>query len=75
MSRHHHWQTQRQMIEQADGWSRWDRAYQMLLSWSSGPLNTKPYTYPREETIQEKSHAHRDVCPGIYPNASSGSNH
>ncbi len=76
MSRqHHHWQTQRQMIEQADGWPRWDRAYQMVLSWTSRPREPKRQNDPQEGRIQEMCHAYRDVCPSVNPNPGSGPNH
>ena len=68
MSRaNHHWQTQRQMNEQADGWPRWDRAYQAVLRWGSRLPG-------RERVIQEQRHANRDVRPSIDPNASAGPN-
>jgi sulfur transfer protein SufE len=62
-----HWQTQRQMNEQVDGWPRWDRAYQAVLSWGS--------RLPSQERVnQEQCHAHRAVCESVDPNASTSPN-
>jgi hypothetical protein len=71
----HHWQIRRQMSEQADGWPRWDRAYQAVLSWTGCQMEPKRDSDPTERQIQEKCHAYRDVCASIYPNSSSGPNH
>ena len=70
----HHWQTHRQTIEQVDGWPRWDRAYQTVLSWTSRQMKPEWQNNPQEGTIQEKRDAYRDVCPSVYPNSSSGPN-
>ena len=70
----HHWQTHRQMIKQADGWPRWDRAYQAVLSWTSRQMKPERQNDPHEGRIQEQCHAYRDVCPSVYPNPSSGPN-
>ncbi len=70
----HHWQTHRQTIEQVDGWPRWDRAYQTVLSWTSRQEEPKRQSDPREGRIQEKRHAYRDVCPSVDTNPGSGPN-
>jgi|RhiMetdeSRZDD1v2_1073273.scaffolds.fasta_scaffold1588023_2 hypothetical protein len=68
MSRaNHQWQTQRQVTEQVDGWPRWDRAYQAVLSWARRLPS-------RGRVNQEQSHANRDVCESVDPNASAGPN-
>lgn len=54
------WQVHREIIAQADGQRRWDRAYQLLLRWAD---ETLPASSPL--ITQEDDHACCRVCPGL----------
>jgi len=57
------WTIQRHLLTKAEGWSRWDQAYQSLLAWTSPCLQQ----IDEQEGTDKKSH----LCPGFEPAASS----
>jgi hypothetical protein len=61
------WTIQRHFLAKAEGWSRWDQAYQSLLAWTSPCLQQ----IDEQEGTDEKSH----LCPDFDPAASAEPDH
>jgi hypothetical protein len=61
------------MLEQANGWVRWDRVYQSVLSWPLAQLNIKMEWALSSREIQENNHAYCDIGASVdaKPGASS----
>lgn len=67
-----HWHVQRHFIEVPDAQQRWDRAYQLLLSWTSSRQA------PTTDNVGEKGldhHADCSLCSGFHPTTDSDANH
>src|SRR5262245_37559219 len=75
-----HWRTRRQTLPQPDGQRRWDRAYQLLLEWTTTSETaqmtnatadppTSPAVADRRSTQEVKQDASRPVCACLDPAA------
>ncbi len=60
------WQLQRQGVARPDGQLRWDRAYQLLLSWTQPP-EAGPPQLPSRRPVQEVLDANSGVCARLDP--------
>ena len=58
------WQVQRQVVVIPDGQRRWDRAYQLLMEWTTPGLSPPPATADGER-IREVRHASSDLRAGL----------
>lgn len=71
-----HWQVKRHLMEMPDAQQRWDRAYQLLLSWtlSMTPSEQAPTT----ENVGEKGLDHHEDCSlrsCFHPTTDADANH
>ena len=68
------WTKRRVLLEQPDGLRRWDRAYQLLMMWSTPPTPDERANPSDPHQLQEESHACQCVCPSVDAASSSKSN-
>lgn len=68
------WRTRRQALPQSDGQRRWDRAYQLLLEWTTpsetATATADPSPVPTVAALlstQEVEHAGGPVCARLDP--------
>jgi hypothetical protein len=68
------WRTRRQTLPQSDGQRRWDRAYQLLLEWTTpreiAMATADPSAVPPVAALhsnQEVEHAGGAVCTRLDP--------
>ena len=69
------WQVQRQLLPCPEGQQRWDRAYQLLLSWTQSNAQTQQIRRPSPIQQQEVTHASSTVCPRLRPPVQPKSKH
>jgi hypothetical protein len=69
------WQVQRQLLPCPEGQQRWDRVYQLLLSWTQA--NAQDQQTPNLSPIQnqEVHHASSPLCPRLRPAVRPKSKH
>jgi hypothetical protein len=63
--RQRQWTVQRQLVPTSGSWHRWDRAYQLLVHWT---------TEQQEYHPQEEPDANSNVCPSLDHPASPDAN-
>jgi hypothetical protein len=63
----HQWKIQREVMEYPDGQKRWDRAYLLILEIAHSAEEK------RKTVIPEVNHASSDLCEGLDPTSSPGS--
>jgi len=76
------WRTRRQTLPQPDGQRRWDRAYQLLLEWTT-PCETASATSDPSPvstvapllSTQEVEHAGGPVCARLDPATGAAAKH
>jgi hypothetical protein len=65
-----HWTVTRTLIEQPDAHQRWDRAYQLIVAWTT-PMGQDGGTVTAPGQSEEDAHEPRCVCAGLDPTPSS----
>lgn len=68
----HHWQIVRISCDHPDAQRRWDRAYQLLMAWSSLPTAAPD---PPDAHLQEAPHEHECLCSRIDTSSSPDPDH
>lgn len=75
------WRTRRQVLPQPDGQRRWDRAYQLLLAWTTpseaANATADPPPVPLVAALrstQEVEHAGCHVCARLDPATGTAAN-
>jgi hypothetical protein len=60
-----HWTKRRVLLEHPDGLRRWDRAYQLLMAWSTDPAPDDQPQPSVPQQLQEEYHACQCVCASV----------
>ncbi len=72
--RQHQWQVQRRLEPLSDGWRRWDKAYLLLMSWSSGEAEQLTFATFENSPGQikaEVSDEDSNLCESLYATTNS----
>jgi hypothetical protein len=70
----HAWRKWRVLIEQADAQRRWDRAYQMLLTWTAASGTYKADHQPILQPFQEDNDERERICARLDPASGPSTN-
>lgn len=68
------WSVKRRTVVHANGQRRWDCAYQCILGWVDEIAQPVMENSAMDTYTEEQEHESRDLCPRLYPTATTSTN-